>query len=81
MEYVKGEPYFLKVADKLKSFLYLNKDLVVDILIIGGGINGANGIINAIRGVELVENILGNKPDKFKDIFSPLRKWMKNHQE
>ena len=41
MEYVKGEPYFLKVADKLKSFPYLNKDLVVDILIIGGGINGA----------------------------------------
>lgn len=41
MEYVKGEPYFVQVAKKLKSYPYLNKNLDVDILIIGGGINGA----------------------------------------
>lgn len=36
---------------------------------------GANGIINAMRGIELVENILENKYDYFENLFSPLRKY------
>lgn len=40
MEYIKGEPYFCKDG-KIKNYQYLNKNLKCDILIIGGGINGA----------------------------------------
>src|SRR5574344_1780063 len=41
MEYVKGKCYFNKIKDKIKEYPYLNKDIETDILIVGGGINGA----------------------------------------
>lgn len=34
---------------------------------------GANGIVNAMYGVTLIENILNNKIDKFEHLFTPLR--------
>lgn len=34
---------------------------------------GANGIINAFCGVEIIEDILSGKKHQFEDIFSPLR--------
>ncbi len=34
---------------------------------------GANGIVNAVYGVELMENLLKNKTDKFEHLFTPLR--------
>ena len=34
---------------------------------------GANGIVNAMYGVELMENLLNNKQDKFEHLFTPLR--------
>ncbi len=34
---------------------------------------GANGIVNAMYGVELMENLLKNKTDKFEHLFTPLR--------
>lgn len=36
--------------------------------------SGANGIINAFCGVEIIENILSGKKHEFEDVFSPLRK-------
>ena len=36
--------------------------------------SGANGIINAFCGVEIIEDILSGKKHQFEDIFSPLRK-------
>ena len=41
MEYVKGAPYFCQASEKIKQYPYLNKDLKCDILIVGGGIDGA----------------------------------------
>ena len=41
MEYVKGQPYFCQVKDKIKQYSYSDKDIKCDILIIGGGIDGA----------------------------------------
>ncbi len=41
MEYVKGQPYFCQVENKIKQYPYLNKNVECEILIIGGGIDGA----------------------------------------
>ena len=41
MEFVKGNPYFCESNEKMKSYPYLNKDITTDILIIGGGVDGA----------------------------------------
>lgn len=41
MEYVKGKPYFCDCEEKIKQYPYLDKNLTCDILIIGGGIDGA----------------------------------------
>lgn len=41
MEYVKGNPYFCKANKRIKQYRYLNKDIKCDVLIIGGGIDGA----------------------------------------
>ncbi len=41
MEYVKGQPYFCQDVEKIKQYPYLNEDIIYDILIIGGGIDGA----------------------------------------
>src|SRR5574344_2281324 len=40
-EYVKGTPYFTDTEKKLEQFPYLDKDITCDVLIIGGGIDGA----------------------------------------
>ncbi|MEG1499772.1 MAG: FAD-dependent oxidoreductase, partial [Clostridia bacterium] len=40
-EYVKGKPYFSDNVEKLEQFPYLDKNIECDVLIIGGGINGA----------------------------------------
>ena len=40
-EYVKGEPYFCDVSEKICSFPYLEHDISCDNLIVGGGIDGA----------------------------------------
>lgn len=57
MEYVKGVPYFCQVKEKIKAYPYLNKDLNCDILIIGGGIDGAilNYQLSKTRDVALVD--------------------------
>ena len=41
MEYVKGSPYFCQTKTKLRQYPYLDKKLNCEILIIGGGIDGA----------------------------------------
>ena len=41
MEFLSGERYFYSNNKKLKKYSYLNKNINCDILIIGGGINGA----------------------------------------
>ena len=41
MEYIKGIPYFCKTKSQIKQYPYLKKDLKCEILIIGGGIDGA----------------------------------------
>ena len=41
MEYIKGTPYFCKVTEKIKQYPYLRDDCNCDILIVGGGIDGA----------------------------------------
>lgn len=41
MEYVKGKPYFCDTQNKIKQYKYLDKDIKTDILIVGGGIDGA----------------------------------------
>lgn len=40
MEYIKGVPYFSD-GEKISQFPYLDKDISCDILIVGGGIDGA----------------------------------------
>lgn len=41
MEYVKGIPFFCKTKDQIKSYPYLTRDIKTEILIVGGGIDGA----------------------------------------
>lgn len=41
MEYIKGEPYFCSCVDKIKQYPYLKTNISCEILIIGGGIDGA----------------------------------------
>lgn len=41
MEYIKGKPFFCLDTVKIKSYKYLDKNLECEILIIGGGIDGA----------------------------------------
>lgn len=41
MEYTKGTPYFCNTENKIKQYPYLNKNITCEILIIGGGIDGA----------------------------------------
>lgn len=41
MKFLSGERYFYSINKKLKKYSYLNKNINCDILIIGGGINGA----------------------------------------
>lgn len=41
MEYVKGKPYFCYADAKIKQYKYLENDISCDLLIIGGGIDGA----------------------------------------
>lgn len=41
MKYVCGINFFANINEKLKNYPYLNKNIDCDILIIGGGINGA----------------------------------------
>lgn len=41
MEYVKGEPFFCKVQKQIKQYPYVDKNLITDILIVGGGVDGA----------------------------------------
>ncbi len=41
IEYVKGKPYFCDTSQKIKQYPYLDKNIECDVLIIGGGINGA----------------------------------------
>ncbi|MGN0961906.1 MAG: FAD-dependent oxidoreductase, partial [Christensenellales bacterium] len=41
MEYIKGNPYFCFADSPMKGYSYLNKDIKCDILIVGGGIDGA----------------------------------------
>lgn len=41
MEYVKGNPCFCDVKNRIKQYKYLNKDISCDVLIVGGGIDGA----------------------------------------
>lgn len=57
MEYVKGEPYFVARKEKIRQFNYLNGDLICDVLIIGGGIDGAvaNYFLSKKYNVALVE--------------------------
>lgn len=41
METVKGTPYFCETKNRLNKFSYLDRDIECEILIIGGGIDGA----------------------------------------
>ena len=41
MEYIKGSPYFCAAKDQIKQYPYLKNNLNCEILIIGGGIDGA----------------------------------------
>ena len=41
MEVVKGVPYFSDTDSKCKGYPYLGKDMETDILIVGGGVDGA----------------------------------------
>ncbi len=41
MEYIKGNPFFALTENKIKQYAYLTKNIKTDILIIGGGIDGA----------------------------------------
>lgn len=41
MEYVKGKPYFCDTERKIKQYPYLKQDIDCEVLIIGGGIDGA----------------------------------------
>lgn len=56
MEYVKGAPFFMQ-GEKIKQYPYLNTDIECEILIVGGGINGAilNYYLSKSHSVILVE--------------------------
>lgn len=41
MEYVKGNPYFCFSKSKIKQYSYLENNMKCDLLIVGGGIDGA----------------------------------------
>ena len=41
MEYIKGKPYFCTCENQIKAYPYLKNNIKCDILIIGGGIDGA----------------------------------------
>ena len=41
METVKGVPFFTQAQERLKQYPYVDKNLECEILIIGGGIDGA----------------------------------------
>ncbi|MGN1213080.1 MAG: NAD(P)/FAD-dependent oxidoreductase [Christensenellales bacterium] len=58
MEFVKGTTYFDKSTEKIKQYRYLNSDADCDILIVGGGINGAvlNFYLSKFRDVMLVDS-------------------------
>lgn len=58
MEYIKGNSYFCETSSKIKQFSYLDKNINCDILIVGGGINGAilNYFLSKIYDVVLVES-------------------------
>ena len=60
MEYVKGHPFFRTINQKMKSYPYLDGDISCDILIIGGGIDGAvaNYFLSQKYNVALVEKVL-----------------------
>jgi len=57
MEYTKGKPYFCLTQDRIKQYKYLDKDIECDVLIIGGGIDGAiaNYYLSNIFDTVLVE--------------------------
>lgn len=57
MEYVLGKNYFFSTNKPLKAYPYLNKDIECEVLIIGGGINGAilNYYLSKNHNVVLVE--------------------------
>lgn len=57
MQSVKGNPYFVNNVEKIKSYDYLKQDICCDILIIGGGIDGAvaNYFLSKNYDVSLVE--------------------------
>ena len=57
MEYIKGKPYFCFSEEKIKQYPYLEKDLYCDILIVGGGIDGAiaNYYLSQNHNVALVD--------------------------
>lgn len=40
-EYVKGTPYFCDTNKKIKQYPYLDRDISCEVLIVGGGIDGA----------------------------------------
>src|SRR5574344_872552 len=57
MEFVKETPFFDKAEKKIKKYNYLDDDLSTDILIVGGGIDGAilNYFLSQKYDVSLVE--------------------------
>lgn len=58
MEYVKGVPYFVAENEKMKAYPYLDADVSCEILIIGGGVDGAvaNYFLSPKYDVVLVES-------------------------
>ena len=58
MEYVKGVPYFVAENEKIKAYPYLDADVSCEILIIGGGVDGAvaNYFLSPLYDVVLVES-------------------------
>ena len=58
MEFVKGTTYFDKSTERIKQYRYLDSDADCDILIVGGGINGAvlNFYLSKFRDVMLVDS-------------------------
>jgi glycine/D-amino acid oxidase-like deaminating enzyme len=49
IEYVKGTPYFSDTKEKIKEYGGLDKDLNCQVLVIGGGINGAMCLYQLIK--------------------------------
>lgn len=59
IHYVKGKPYFSDAEQKIKQYPYLNQNMDCEVLIIGGGINGA--IANYYFSGENIDTILIEK--------------------